>query len=121
MIIIVADFTEGQAVFPAIANRLEDLDIGILVNNVGLSYIHPEYFLEVTKEVCNMYYTISSYMQWNLGYLIWIDPMHVGHDCIITDTPFSTNAGIFIEHLHCYANYIIYTEDLKLQIHCGGQ
>lgn len=55
MIIIVADFTEGQAVFPAIANRLEDLDIGILVNNVGLSYIHPEYFLEVTKEVCIMY------------------------------------------------------------------
>lgn len=48
---IAADFTEGQTVFPAIAERLKDLDVGILINNVGLSYLHPDYFLEVDKEV----------------------------------------------------------------------
>ena len=50
-IIVAVDFMDGQAVFPVVADALEDLDVGILVNNVGLSYVHPEYFLEVTKEV----------------------------------------------------------------------
>ncbi len=51
VLVIVADFTDGHVVFPAIAEKLKDIDIGILVNNVGLSYIHPEYFLEVTAQV----------------------------------------------------------------------
>lgn len=50
VIIVPVDFTDGQAVFPVIEEKLEGRDIGILINNVGLSYIHPEYFLEVTKE-----------------------------------------------------------------------
>lgn len=45
------DFTEGQRVFPEISDTLQDLDIGVLVNNVGLSYVHPEYFVEVSNEV----------------------------------------------------------------------
>ena len=51
VVIIVADFTEGQEVFTGIAEKLKDFEVGILINNVGLSYIHPDYFLEVSKEV----------------------------------------------------------------------
>ncbi|XP_041750681.1 hydroxysteroid (20-beta) dehydrogenase 2 isoform X2 [Coregonus clupeaformis] len=36
--IIQTDFTEGHDIYPAIVEALRDLDIGILVNNVGMNY-----------------------------------------------------------------------------------
>ncbi|KAJ7996031.1 hypothetical protein DPEC_G00232860 [Dallia pectoralis] len=36
--IIQTDFTEGNYIYPAIAEALQCLDIGILVNNVGMNY-----------------------------------------------------------------------------------
>nr|XP_020454497.1 very-long-chain 3-oxoacyl-CoA reductase-like [Monopterus albus] len=46
--IINADFTHGHSIYPAIAKKLEGLEIGILVNNVGMVYSdHFAYFLEV--------------------------------------------------------------------------
>ncbi|XP_062341431.1 hydroxysteroid (20-beta) dehydrogenase 2 [Osmerus eperlanus] len=45
---IQTDFTEGSAIYPAIARQLQGLDIGILVNNVGMNYTgHFALFLEV--------------------------------------------------------------------------
>ncbi|XP_030010448.1 hydroxysteroid (20-beta) dehydrogenase 2 [Sphaeramia orbicularis] len=60
---IQVDFTEGQSIYPLIAKELQDLEIGILVNNVGMTYSdHFAYFLEapdaeqkITQVVnCNM-------------------------------------------------------------------
>jgi len=47
--IIAVDFTDADAVFDKIKNGIEGLDgsIGLLINNVGMSYDHPEYFLEI--------------------------------------------------------------------------
>ncbi|KAI5089514.1 hydroxysteroid (20-beta) dehydrogenase 2 [Silurus meridionalis] len=36
--IIQADFSEGASIYPAIAEQLKGLEIGILVNNVGMNY-----------------------------------------------------------------------------------
>ncbi|XP_062392360.1 hydroxysteroid (20-beta) dehydrogenase 2 [Sardina pilchardus] len=36
--VIQTDFTEGHQIYPAIAENLKGLEIGILVNNVGLNY-----------------------------------------------------------------------------------
>lgn len=41
---IAIDFTKGPEIFNVIQSQIANLNIGILVNNVGMSYIYPEYF-----------------------------------------------------------------------------
>lgn len=47
-LVIPVDFTEGQTVYPRLYEQLKNLEIGILVNNVGLAQ-DPSYVLEVSK------------------------------------------------------------------------
>ncbi|XP_070773385.1 hydroxysteroid (20-beta) dehydrogenase 2 [Enoplosus armatus] len=45
---IQVDFTDGHRIYPTIAKELQGLEIGILVNNVGMTYSdHFAYFLEI--------------------------------------------------------------------------
>ncbi|XP_073335475.1 hydroxysteroid (20-beta) dehydrogenase 2 [Pagrus major] len=45
---IQVDFTDGHSIYPAIAEGLQGLEIGILVNNVGMTYSDNfAYFLEI--------------------------------------------------------------------------
>lgn len=50
--IIDVDFTKLD-IYERIKNELNGLDIGVLVNNVGMSYDHPEYFTQVDDDLCS--------------------------------------------------------------------
>ncbi|XP_041466474.1 very-long-chain 3-oxoacyl-CoA reductase-B-like [Lytechinus variegatus] len=41
------DFTSAADMYPSIGDQLNGLDIGVLVNNVGMSYSFPQYFCEL--------------------------------------------------------------------------
>lgn len=59
--IIVADFTEGMKVFPLIKKELADIEVGILVNNVGITSYYPMYYCEFSEK------EISDVMNVNFG------------------------------------------------------
>jgi 17beta-estradiol 17-dehydrogenase / very-long-chain 3-oxoacyl-CoA reductase len=45
--IIDVDFTSGIEIYDRIKKEIEGLEIGVLINNVGMSYAYPEYLAEV--------------------------------------------------------------------------
>lgn len=45
--IVDVDFTLGAEIYDRIAKELEGLEIGVLVNNVGMSYQYPEYLSQI--------------------------------------------------------------------------
>lgn len=45
--IVEADFTQDPEIYERIADTIRGLEVGVLVNNVGMSYKYPEYLDQV--------------------------------------------------------------------------
>lgn len=48
--VIAVDFKSGLQIYDTISKGIEGLEVGVLVNNIGISYSHPEYYLESVKQ-----------------------------------------------------------------------
>ena len=48
--VIVADFAAGPGIYDNIRMELSGLEIGILINNVGVTYEFPNYFANVPED-----------------------------------------------------------------------
>ncbi|XP_015925339.1 inactive hydroxysteroid dehydrogenase-like protein 1 [Parasteatoda tepidariorum] len=47
---IQADFSKGRDIYSNISKQLEDKEIGVLINNVGVMYEYPECFMNVPEQ-----------------------------------------------------------------------
>lgn len=47
--VIDVDFTHGPEIYEKITKAITGLEIGVLVNNVGMGYPYPQYFLEISN------------------------------------------------------------------------
>lgn len=83
------DFTQGVEIYERIATEINGLEIGILINNVGMSYKYPEYLDQVlekiimlvlfnfslhkylkSKKIPNRYFTYS--MTWKTFFVLFL-------------------------------------------------
>jgi 17beta-estradiol 17-dehydrogenase / very-long-chain 3-oxoacyl-CoA reductase len=68
---VAVDFSRADpSIYEKIKTAINGLEIGILVNNVGASYDHAEYFLDLTKEKIEQLIRLNVYSTTEMTYLV---------------------------------------------------
>lgn len=75
----VVDFAHAdEATWQRTAEAIKGLDVGLLINNVGLSYDHPEYFEKLRDE------TIRDIVEVNITSVNQVTDTMLGHDHLLS-------------------------------------
>jgi len=68
---VAVDFSQqSSTIFEPIKTAIQNLEIGILVNNVGGSYDHADYYLELSPEKINSLIRLNIYSVTEMTYLV---------------------------------------------------
>ena len=99
---IQVDFSKpGDGIFEKLASELSGLQIGVLINNVGVSYPHAQYLTEVTDELLDALSTVNVQAMMRLTKIVLAGGMRFGGGVIVN---VASAAGI-ISSDPLYAGY----------------
>lgn len=91
-LVIPVDFTEGQSVYPTLSDQLKNLDIGVLVNNVGISHKFAQFFLEASSERLREILELNCQTTVQMTHLILPAMVAKGRGAIINISSFVANS-----------------------------
>ncbi|XP_018315052.1 very-long-chain 3-oxoacyl-CoA reductase [Mycetomoellerius zeteki] len=112
--VVEADLTEGQIVYAEIGKATQDLEVGVLVNNAGASYDHPEMFTNVSEEVLARILQLNVAGVTGVARAILPSMMERGKGVLINVS--STSAAIPSPYLSVYAASKAYIDKLSADL-----
>jgi len=113
---VVVDFNQqSPTIFDPVKAAIAGLDIGILVNNVGSSYDHAEYYLELSKEKIEQLIRLNIYSVTEMTYAVLPGMVERKRGAIIN---FSSASSLVSEPLYAvYAGTKAFVNSFSIALH----
>ncbi|KYM83969.1 Hydroxysteroid dehydrogenase-like protein 1 [Atta colombica] len=108
--ILAADFAEGKDAFTKIHSLLQDISVGILVNNVGKFYEYPEYVGEILEK------ELWDIININISSIFVLDATTYARNAIATLGKMDNNTGYWA---HSIQKFIILMIPIWIRMKIG--